>query len=134
MLVDGVTVEYRRPDGSIAGDQARVLDYEHPERNDWLAVDQFTVVEKAPGGGSYTRRADIVLFVNGLPLAVLELKNAADENATLTGAFNQLRTYRRQIPGLFNANAALALSDGVTARMGALTSDRQRFMPWRTVE
>ena len=101
MLVDGVTVEYRRPDGSIAGAQARVIDFDEPDNNDWLAVNQFTVVE-----GQHTRRPDVVLFVNGLPLAVIELKNPADENATIWTAFHQLQTYQAQIPALFASNAA----------------------------
>jgi type I restriction enzyme, R subunit len=100
MLVDGVTVEYRRKDGSIAGAQARVIDFDVPDNNDWLAVNQFTVAE-----GQHTRRPDVVLFVNGLPLAVIELKNAADENATVWSAFQQLQTYQAQIPALFATNA-----------------------------
>jgi type I restriction enzyme R subunit len=129
MLVDGVEVEYRRPDGSIAGEPARLLDFVNPRLNDWLAVNQFTVVERP-----HTRRADIVVFVNGLPLAVLELKNAADENATIHGAFNQLQTYKSQIPSLFAFNEALVISDGLEARIGTLSADRERFMPWRTVD
>jgi type I restriction enzyme R subunit len=129
MLADGVTVEYKRPDGSIAGDRARVLDYEHPVTgNDWLAVNQFTVVE-----GKQNRRPDVVLFANGLPLAVIELKNAADENATIWSAFNQLQTYKEQIPSLFPYNAALVLSDGLAARVGSLTANKEWFLPWHTI-
>ena len=128
MLVDGVTVEYRRPDGSIAGDQARVLAFDTPEDNDWLAVNQFTVAE-----GQHTRRPDVVLFVNGLPLAVIELKNPADETATIWSAFQQLQTYQAQIPTLFAANAALVVSDGVQARIGTLGAGREWFKPWRTI-
>jgi type I restriction enzyme R subunit len=128
MLVDGVTVEYRRPDGAIAGAQARVLDYDDPDNNDWLAVNQFTVVENR-----HTRRPDVVLFVNGLPLAVIELKNPADEQATIWSAYQQLQTYKREIPSLFVYNEALVISDGLEARIGTLTSDRDRFMPWRTI-
>src|SRR5213083_3265869 len=106
MLVDGVTVEYRRKDGSIAGAQARVIDFDRPENNDWLAINQFTVSE-----GQHTRRPDVVLFVNGLPLAVIELKNPADENATVWSAFQQLQTYQAQIPELFATNVALVASD-----------------------
>jgi type I restriction enzyme R subunit len=87
VLVDGVTVECRRPDGSIAGAQARVLDFDQPANNDWLAVNQFTVAE-----GQHTRRPDVVLFVNGLPLAVIGLKNPTDENATIWDAHQQLQT------------------------------------------
>ena len=100
MLVDGITVEYARADGSIAGAQAVVIDFENPDNNDWLAVNQFTVSE-----GQHTRRPDVVIFVNGLPLAVIELKNAADENATIWTAFHQLETYQAQIPLLFSTNA-----------------------------
>lgn len=128
MLVDGVTVEYRRPDGSIAGAQARVLDFESPGNNDWLAVNQFTVAE-----GQHTRRPDVVLFVNGLPLAVIELKNPADENATVWSAYQQFQTYQAQIPTLFATNAALVVSDGVQARIGALGAGKEWFKPWRTV-
>ncbi len=128
MLVDGVTVEYRREDGSIAGAQARVIDFESPENNDWLAVNQFTVAD-----GQHTRRPDVVLFVNGLPLAVIELKNPADENATVWSAWQQLQTYQAQIPALFATNAALVVSDGVQARIGALGAGREWFKPWRTI-
>src|SRR6266571_6663126 len=128
MLADGVTVEYRRPDGSIAGAQARVLDFETPKNNDWLAVNQFTVAE-----GQHTRRPDVVLFVNGLPLGVIELKNPADENATIWSAFHQLQAYQAQITSLFVTNAVLMVSDGVEARIGALGAGREWFKPWRTI-
>src|SRR5579885_2122783 len=129
MLTEGVTVEQRREDGSIAGVQVRLLDFEEPDNNDWLAVNQFTVVE-----GQHERRADVVIFVNGLPLATIELKNPADEQATIWSAFNQLQTYKNEIPSLFRFNELLIVSDGVEARVGSLTSDRERFMPWRTID
>jgi type I restriction enzyme R subunit len=128
MLVDGVTVEYRRPDGSIAGAQARVFDFDKPDNNDWLAVNQFTVAE-----GQSIRRPDIVLFVNGLPLAVIELKNPADEDATVWTAFKQLQTYQSELSTLFAYNAALVVSDGVQARIGSLGAGREWFKPWRTI-
>jgi type I site-specific deoxyribonuclease, HsdR family len=128
MLVDGVTVEYRRPDGSIAGTQVRVIDFDDPTANAWLAVNQFTVAE-----GQHTRRPDVVVFVNGLPLAVIELKNPADENATIWSAFHQLETYQAQIPALFAYNAALVASDGTQARIGAVGAGREWFKPWRTI-
>ena len=128
MLVDGVTVEYKRPDGSIAGAQARLIDFNEPDNNDWLAVNQFTVIE-----GQHNRRPDVVLFVNGLPLGVIELKNPADEDADIWTAFKQLQTYKQQIPLLFDYNEALVISDGLGARIGALTSERSRFMPWRAL-
>lgn len=127
-LVEGVPVEVRRPDGTIGGEQARLLDFDDPEANDWLAVNQVTVIENKAN-----RRADVVVYVNGLPLGVLELKKPGDENATLDGAFNQLQTYKAQIPSLFRSNAVLVVSDGLEARIGSLTADRERFMPWRTV-
>src|SRR2546427_427206 len=113
MLVDGVTVEYRRKDGSIAGAQARVIDFDTPDNNDWLAVNQFTVSE-----GQHTRRLDLVLFVNGLPLAVIELKNPTDENATVWSAFQQLQTYQAQGPALFVTNAVTLASDGLLVADG----------------
>lgn len=129
MVVDGVTAEYRRPDESIGAAQVRVIDFDDAENNDWLAVNQFTVSEN-----KHTRRPDIVVFVNGLPLAVIELKNPADEDATIWTAFKQLQTYKQEIPSLFAYNTALVISDGVEARIGTLTADRERFMPWRTIE
>jgi type I restriction enzyme R subunit len=128
MLVDGVTVEYRRNDGSIAGAQALVIDFDTPANDDWLAVNQFTVSE-----GQHTRRPDVVVFVNGLPLAVIELKNPADENATVWSAFQQLQTYQAQIPALFTTNAVLLASDGVQARVGSLGAGKEWFKPWRTI-
>lgn len=126
-LVEGVPVEFYGEDGVLTGDHVRLLDFEDPDANDWLAVNQFTVIENKTN-----RRPDIVLFVNGLPLAVVELKNASDESATLDGAFNQLQTYKDQIGSLFRTNVALIISDGIEARIGSLTADRERFMPWRT--
>ncbi len=128
LLTDGVPVEYRSAKGQIVGDRVWLIDLETVENNDWLVVNQFIVVE-----GRHNRRPDLVLFVNGLPLAVLELKNAAAENATIADAFHQLQTYRAQIPNLFRTNAVLVTSDGVQARIGSLTADQERFMPWRTV-
>ncbi len=128
MLVDGVTVEYRRQDGSIAGAQARFIDFDDPDDNDWLAVNQLTLAE-----GQHVRRPDVVLFVNGLPLAVIELKNAAAESADVWSAFRQLQTYQAQIPALFTTNAVLVASDGVQARVGSLGAGKEWFKPWRTI-
>ncbi|HVB55872.1 MAG TPA: type I restriction endonuclease subunit R [Candidatus Acidoferrales bacterium] len=128
LLVDGVTVEYRRKDGSIAGAQARVIDFDKPDNNDWLAVNQFTVAE-----GQHTRRPDVVIFVNGLPLAVIELKNPADENATIWSAWQQFQTYHSQIPTLFATNTVLIVSDGMEARIGAIGAGKEWFKPWRTI-
>jgi type I restriction enzyme R subunit len=128
LLVEGVPVEYKRADGSLGGDITRVIDFGDPANNDFLAVNQLTVVEN-----KQERRPDVVLYVNGLPLVVIELKNAADENATIWGAFNQLQTYKQQIPTLFTWNAGLVISDGVQARVGTLSANKERFMPWRTI-
>ncbi|MBI3104092.1 MAG: DUF3387 domain-containing protein [Candidatus Rokubacteria bacterium] len=128
LLVDGVTVEYRDADGTIRGAQARVIDFDDPASNDWLAVNQFSVT-----GNEHSRRPDVVLFVNGLPLAVLELKNAADEDATIWTAFQQLQTYKAEVPSLFAPNAVLVVSDGVEARVGTLSAGREWFKPWRTI-
>jgi type I restriction enzyme, R subunit len=128
MLVDGVTVEFRREDGSIGGAQARVLDFDDPENNDWLAVNQFTVTENR-----HVRRPDVVLFINGLPLALIELKNAVAENATIWSAFQQLQTYKAELPTLITFNELLVVSDGMEARVGSLTAGREWFKPWRTI-
>ncbi|MCI4428955.1 MAG: type I restriction endonuclease subunit R [Burkholderiales bacterium] len=128
LLVDGVTVEYRDAEGSIRGAQARVIDFAQPSANDWLAVNQFSVTEH-----KHARRPDVVLFVNGLPLAIVELKNAADESATIWSAWQQLQTYKAEIASLFASNALLAISDGVDARVGTLSAGREWFKPWRTI-
>jgi type I restriction enzyme, R subunit len=128
-LVEGVPVEYQRADGSIGGDLVQVVDYDEPENNEFLAWNQFKVIEN-----QHERRPDLVLFINGLPVAVMEFKNAATKNTTIWSAFNQLQTYKMQIPSLFYFNEALVISDGVQARIGTLTADREWFMPWRTIE
>ena len=128
MLVDGVTVERRAESGAIRGAQARVVDFDDHEANDWLAVNQLTVMENRN-----TRRADIVLFLNGLPLGVVELKNPADEDATIWTAWQQLQTYKAELPSLFACNELLVVSDGLEARIGTLTAGREWFKPWRTV-
>jgi type I restriction enzyme, R subunit len=129
LLVNGVTVEYRTAEGNIRGAQARVIDFDNPTNNGWLAVNQFSVIEN-----KHSRRPDVVLFVNGLPLAVLELKNAATEDATIWTAWQQLQTYKAEIPLLFSPNAILVASDGVEARVGTLSAGREWFKPWRTIE
>jgi type I restriction enzyme, R subunit len=128
LLVDGVTVEYRERGGDIRGAQARVMDFDDLANNDWLAINQFRVVEN-----KHSRRPDVVLFVNGLPLAVLELKNAATEDATIWTAWQQLQTYKAEFLSLFASNAVLVASDGVEARVGTLTAGREWFKPWRTI-
>jgi len=129
LLVDGVAVEYRAADGSIRGAQVRVIAFDDAGANDFLAVNQFTLVEN-----KRTRRPDVILFVNGLPLVVIELKNAADENATIWTAFKQLETYKAEIPTLFQDNELLVISDGVQARVGTLSAGKEWFKPWRAWE
>jgi type I restriction enzyme R subunit len=129
MIVQGVDVEYYGEDGAIRGDKVWLIDFDDLATNDWLATGQFTVIE-----GRANRRADVVVFVNGLPLGVIELKAPGSENATLEGAHSQLQTYKSQIPSLFRTNAVLVTSDGLTARVGSLTADQERFMPWRTTD
>ena len=128
MLVNGVEIEYRDAEGIVRGDQVRVIDFENPSNNDWLAVNQFSVTENRN-----TRRPDVVLFVNGLPLGVIELKNPADEDATIRTAWRQLQTYKAELPTLFAMNEALVVSDGNEARLGTLTAGWEWFKPWRTV-
>ena len=129
LLVDGVGVEYRAAEGAVRGAQVQVVDFDAAANNDWLAVNQFTVVEN-----KRERRADVVLFVNGLPLVVIELKSAASEDATIWTAWQQLQTYKAAVSGMFTMNAALIVSDGLAARIGTLTAGREWFKPWRTIE
>jgi len=128
LLVDGVNVEFRRPDGTIGGAQVRVLDFDDPDRNDWLAVNQFSVSENR-----HVRRPDVVLFVNGLPLILIELKNAADEDATIWTAWQQLQTYKAELPTLFAFNALLVVSDGIEARIADDPTGDARFLMRRPI-
>ncbi len=127
-LTDGVDVEYRKGD-RIAGDKVWLLDYENPTNNEFLVVNQFTIIEN-----NVKKRPDVILFVNGLPLVVIELKNAVDENATIHSAFNQLQTYKQTIPSLFIYNALLIISDGWDAMYGSITSPKQFFVPWKSID
>lgn len=126
MLTQGITVTFQK-DGQSRGDLAWLLDFIHPENNDFLVVNQFTVIEN-----NINKRPDIILFVNGLPLVVIELKNPADENATINSAFKQLQTYKKVIPSLFTYNGVLIISDGLEARAGSISSGLSRFMAWKT--
>jgi len=132
MLTDSIAVEFKGKDGKIRGDRVRLFDLYDLKRNDWLVVNQFTVAIAGPNGG--TRRPDIVLFVNGLPLVLVELKNPADADATMHDAFNQFRTYLDQIPEMFSQNEVLVLTDGIEASMGTITSEFGRFMAWKTID
>ncbi|MCB9082320.1 MAG: type I restriction endonuclease subunit R [Lewinellaceae bacterium] len=125
-LTDGVDVEIRTESG-IRGEKVYIVDFDNPDNNEFLAINQFTVIE-----GSQNKRPDIILFVNGLPLVVIELKNAVDENATIKSAYNQIQTYKQAIPSLFTYNELLIISDGWDAQSGTLTSGFGRFMPWKT--
>lgn len=127
-LTEGVDVEYRKTD-RIAGDKVWLIDYENPSNNEFLVVNQFTIIEN-----NTNKRPDVILFVNGLPLVVIELKNAADENANVNAAFNQLQTYKQTIPSLFQYNALLIASDGWDALYGSLTSPKQFFVPWKSID
>jgi type I restriction enzyme, R subunit len=127
LLVEGVPVDYHATDGSIRSARVQLIDFTDPEGNDLLAVNQFTVL------GSRERRPDVVLFVNGLPLVLMELKRPGDENATLRGAFNQVQTYRRDIPDVFAWNQVTVISDGTQARAGSFTAGWEHYAPWKTI-
>ncbi len=127
MLINGVAVEVEQ-DGSKRGDSVRLIDFEQPENNQLLVVNQFTVQ-----GTRQPRRPDLVCFINGLPIAVIELKNPAAEQSDIWSAFNQMQTYKAEIADLFVCNEALVISDGLHARLGSLTAPRERYMPWRTI-
>lgn len=129
LLTDGVNVEYRHSDGSVRTAQARLFDFDNPENNDFVAVNQLTVIQD-----DINRRPDVVLYVNGLPLVVIELKNAADSAASLGAAFNQIQTYKQQISSLFRFNELCVISDGLDARMGTVTAPSERFMAWKTID
>ena len=128
MLVNGVPTEYQNHDGTTRPVRARVVDFDNPANNNWLAVNQFTVSES-----QNTRRPDIVLFVNGLPLSVVELKNPTDPDATIWDAWQQLQTYKQELPTLFSLNEILIVSDGMQARVGTLTGGQEWFKRWRTI-
>lgn len=128
LLINGLQVSWRQGD-EVKHDHAQLIDFAKPDANEFLVVNQFAI-----RGPQKTRRPDIVVFINGLPLAIIELKNPADEHADVWRAYQQLQTYKEEIPDVFNYNAALVVSDGFTARVGSLTADQERFMPWRTLK
>ena len=130
LLTEGIPVSYQK-DGSSRGDLIWLVDFENPENNEYWVVNQFTVIETSTGSVSVNKRPDLILFVNGLPLVVIELKNAADENATLLSAFKQLQTYKESIPSLFTYNGLLIISDGLEAQAGSLSAGFSRFMAWK---
>ncbi|MDD2465300.1 MAG: type I restriction endonuclease subunit R [Desulfobulbus sp.] len=128
LLINGVPVQYQK-DGETRGDFVRLIDFVDASANEWLAVNQFSIK-----GAKYTRRPDIILFINGLPLVLMELKNPADKNADIWKAFDQIETYKEQIPDVFQYNEILVISDGTEALMGGLSSNAERFMAWRTID
>ncbi len=128
-LTDGANVEYRDESGEIRDDMLKLIDFDNPQNNEFLAINQLTVIE-----GEKNRRPDVVLFVNGLPLVVIELKNAADSKADILRAFKQIETYKVEIPSLFRYNALSIISDGLEAQMGTISADFERFMSWKTID
>lgn len=129
LITQGIPVEHRLADGSIRTSLLWLIDFDNPKNNDWLAVNQFTVIENGKN-----RRPDVIVFVNGLPLALLELKNPGSENATLRGAWNQVQTYRNDIPSVFTPNAVSIISDGTSASMGSFTAGWEHYAPWKTID
>lgn len=127
LLVEGIDVSFSN-DGEIKTEKAYIIDFENINRNDFLVVNQFTIIEKEE------RRPDLVIFVNGIPLVVIELKSASDENVGIEEAYNQIQTYKNDIPSLFNYNAFCILSDGINAKAGTITSNEERFMNWRSID
>jgi len=128
MLVDPPQIEVPREGGGVRGVRVRLIDFDNPDNNEWLAVNQYTVHEHSH------RRPDVVVFVNGLPLGLIELKNPADEDTDIWDAYRQVQTYKQEIPSLLSFNEAVVVSDGVDARLGSLTAPREWFLPWRTIE
>ncbi len=122
-------VEYRDADGAVRTTQVWLIDFDNPDNNDWLAVNQFTIVEDGKN-----RRPDVLVFVNGLPLGLLELKNPADEHATLKSAWNQIQTYRSDIPSIFTPNAVTVISDGTSAAMSSFSGGFEHYAPWKTID
>jgi type I restriction enzyme R subunit len=131
-LTRGVQVFWQQ-DGETRSDRVRLADFANPEQNDWLVVNQFTVIGMT-ASGSRERRPDVVVFLNGMPVAVFELKNAASETADVSAAYHQLQTYKDEIAELFRTNEVLVASDGIYARMGSLSADEERFTAWRTID
>jgi type I restriction enzyme R subunit len=128
MLTEGVNVTYKK-NGTERGDLVWLIDFNHPKNNRFTVVNQFTVIEN-----DINKRPDLVLFVNGIPLVVIELKNAADENATIQSAYRQIQTYKQAVPTLFTYNAFSVISDGLEARAGTISSDISRFMAWKSAD
>lgn len=136
-LRNGVDVEYMREDGSVAGDKVELIDFDNIDKNDFLAVNQYTVIDvPASHSSAHTRnrRPDVVIFINGLPIAIIELKNPGDKRATIKNAFNQIQTYKQNLPSLFTYNELSVISDGLEARVGTISADIEWFTRWRTID
>jgi type I restriction enzyme R subunit len=129
LVTNGISVQYKRADDNIKDDIVWLFDYQNVSNNEFLAVNQFTIEEE-----KYNRRPDIILFVNGLPLVIIELKNPSDEKADLAAAYKQLETYKQEIPSIFHYNEILIISDGTYAEAGTLTAKEERFSPWKTID
>jgi len=129
LVTEGVPVEHRGADGRVRTSRVWLVDFEHPERNDWVAINQFTIVENGKN-----RRPDVVVFLNGMPVGLLELKNSADEHATLKNAWNQIQTYHHDIPSVFVPNAVTVISDGISSAMSSYTGAFEHYAPWKTIE
>ena len=129
LLTDGIDVEYRTGEGDARSGKAWLVDFDRPDRNDLLVVNQFIVTE-----GNHNRRPDLVVFLNGLPIAVIELKDPTDERADVWKAFREIQEKKRDVPSLFVYNEILAISDGDSTRVGSLTAAADRFSPWRSID
>ena len=133
LLTEGVPVSAHK-DGDERGERVWLIDFANPANNEFVVANQFTVIGHSDGGGHQNKRPDLVLFVNGIPLVVIELKNAADENATIKAAYQQLETYKQAIPSLFTSNALVVISDGLEAKAGSLSAGYSRFMSWKSAD
>ena len=129
LITEGIPIEHRGPDGQVRTTRVWLVDFHRPKENDWLAVNQFTIIEEGKN-----RRPDVIVFLNGLPVGLLELKNSADQNATLKNAWNQVQTYRKDIPSLFVPNVVTVLSDGLSNSMSSFSGAYEHFAPWKTIE
>ncbi|HPF07952.1 MAG TPA: type I restriction endonuclease, partial [Spirochaetota bacterium] len=127
MITDGIDVQYNRPDGTVKTDKVYLFDFENPDNNDWAVINQFTVIEN-----SINRRPDIIIFLNGIPLVLFELKSASNEETDIQKAFHQIETYIKEISSIFIYNSFCVISDGLLAKAGTMTSNFERFMSWRT--
>lgn len=129
LMVKGIPVETKSSDGHTSTVLMKLVDFDNPSKNDWMALNQFTIVENG-----HNRRPDVLVFLNGLPVGLLELKNPADENATMRNAWNQIQTYRNQIPSVFFPNVVTVISDGTAAAISSFTGGFEHYAPWKTID